>query len=168
MPLPKSTKQLDRSKNDTNTATKEKKRHLFRFGRKKSRSEIVVPNDKKEDGMSMSSNTDALTADDDSATKRKKSTSTSSHKKEEDIEHQSMGTTEGIVNSEYQAYERAPTLNQIADPSSEHWAPPDSWAVQPPDEEDSHSINMQTTTDYFSVVEHETWNVQILYSSISS
>ncbi|KAG1177167.1 hypothetical protein G6F70_002863 [Rhizopus microsporus] len=157
MPLPKSTKQLDRSKNDTNTATKEKKRHLFRFGR---RSEIVVPNDKKEDGMSMSSNTDALTADDDSATKRKKSTSTSSHKKEEDIEHQSMGTTEGIVNSEYQAYERAPTLNQIADPSSEHWAPPDSWAVQPPDEEDSHSINMQTTTDYFSVVEHETWNVQ--------
>ena len=47
------------------------------------RSEIVVPNDKKEDGMSMSSNTDALTADDDSATKRKKSTSTSSHKKEE-------------------------------------------------------------------------------------
>ena len=96
-----------------------------------------------------------------------------------------MGTTEGIVNSEYQAYERAPTLNvniayacqlcagklkkyisgfffiqQIADPSSEHWAPPDSWAVQPPDEEDSHSINMQTTTDYFSVVEHETWNVQ--------
>lgn len=47
------------------------------------RSEILVPNDKKEDGMSISSNTDALTADDDSATKRKKSTSSSFHKKDE-------------------------------------------------------------------------------------
>ncbi|KAG0896381.1 hypothetical protein G6F34_007406 [Rhizopus arrhizus] len=69
-----------------------------------------------------------------------------------------MNRMEGILNPQYHN-EKASISQQAADPSSEHWAPPGSWAVQPPDEEDLDLFNSQATADYFPVSEHETWNV---------
>lgn len=50
--------------------------------------------------------------------------------------------------------------------NAEHWAPPDSWAVQPADEyssEEIHTPAISATknehTDYFPVVEQENWNI---------
>lgn len=50
---------------------------------------------------------------------------------------------------------------------SEHWAPPDSWAVQPAEEISTEEIvhtpvaisSKGESTDYFPVVEHENWSI---------
>lgn len=56
-------------------------------------------------------------------------------------------------------------MAQSTDHNAEHWAPPDSWAVQPADEvlDEIQTPALLSTknepSDYFPVVEHENWNI---------
>jgi adenylate cyclase len=51
------------------------------------------------------------------------------------------------------------------DQNAEHWAPPDSWAVQPADEYSGEEMftpaisSKNEQADYFPVVEQENWNI---------
>ena len=89
---------------------------------------------------------------------------------------------DGIINPDYrntgkqrlsfsqqraQSASVATTPATSMDPMSEHWAPPDSWAVQPADELMEDYVNTpgimtsrnEQANDYFPVVEHENWNI---------
>ncbi|KAI9255443.1 hypothetical protein EDC94DRAFT_696535 [Helicostylum pulchrum] len=194
---------------------KDKKRHLFRFRRKKSRSDIaasifgpssstaVSHNDsssiltarkKSRDETSLYNNNphDMLAAEDaiKYGAERKKSASSSSNSKGKDREQsegsiyfltedgkyeksleldQNFGSMDGIINPEYRNQNRQRTSfshqGATGDPLIEHWAPPDSWAVQPADEmiddlfTPALSANKDHKNDYFPVVEQESWNV---------
>lgn len=146
MPMQRSTRQHTKQDSIHLASTpKDKKRHLFRFGRKKSRSEIPSENTQKEDTASIITNGSTLTE------KRKKSEASNYSKDEKIIElDQNFNTMEGIVKPEYKT-EKTLMPQEITDSNGGHWLPPGSWAVQPADDEDS--------TGYFPVVEHETWKV---------
>ncbi|KAI7898152.1 uncharacterized protein BX663DRAFT_582519 [Cokeromyces recurvatus] len=79
---------------------------------------------------------------------------------------------DGIINPEYRNGDKGKVLPQgLAgiDKNVEHWAPPDSWAVQPATADDGVDNHVETPsiapnnrneqTDYFPVVEHENWNI---------
>ncbi|RCI00446.1 cysteinyl-tRNA synthetase, partial [Rhizopus stolonifer] len=178
---------------------KDKKRHLFRFGRKKSRSDItnpafnsstvnVIPNDSSSILTARKKSKDYEnsiydTLGDESLrvglNERKKSGSSSSNSKgkdreisegsvyfphEKSIEYQDFNSMEGIINPEYRRSEQTRVSLSQQGADSEHWAPPDSWAVQPADEyaEDFHTPSISSKaepSDYFPVVENEGWNV---------
>ncbi|KAI9473701.1 MAG: hypothetical protein EXX96DRAFT_621335 [Benjaminiella poitrasii] len=206
---------------------KDKKRHLFRFGRKKSRTDlnssifgsgpntsistsslnfvplmsdaasILTSRKKSKDYENSVYNSDMLSAADDTlktaANERKKSGS-SSHSKGKDREKsegsiyfltdegkngksleldQNFNSMDGIINPEYRnSLKGKPSITQGVsgvDNNTEHWAPPDSWAVQPATAEEAPDNNIETPAiapnnrseqaDYFPVVEHENWNI---------
>ncbi|KAL9542839.1 hypothetical protein PS6_009601 [Mucor atramentarius] len=218
-------------------APKDKKRHLFRFGRKKSRSDmgsslfgpsstsslnIAPSNDassiltarKKsrdyENSIYSYSQNDMLGAEEIKANvgERKKSGSSSNSKGKEREKSegsiyfltdesrqdkslecrlhllddrqranfctvdQNFNSMDGIINPEYRNGQRTRTsfsqqgaMTQSTDHNAEHWAPPDSWAVQPADEvlDEIQTPALLSTknepSDYFPVVEHENWNI---------
>ncbi|CAO3614200.1 unnamed protein product [Mucor hiemalis] len=98
---------------------------------------------------------------------------------------QDFGSMDGIINPEYRnngkkrvsisqqgatiipASSSSSIAPATADAMSEHWAPPDSWAVQPAEdmimEEYVQTPAVLTSksepSDYFPVVEHENWSI---------
>ncbi|EPB86553.1 hypothetical protein HMPREF1544_06627 [Mucor circinelloides 1006PhL] len=85
---------------------------------------------------------------------------------------QNFNSMDGIINPEYRNGQRTRTsfsqqgaMAQSTDHNAEHWAPPDSWAVQPADEvlDEIQTPALLSTknepSDYFPVVEHENWNI---------
>ncbi|KAI8376909.1 hypothetical protein BD560DRAFT_367244 [Blakeslea trispora] len=181
-------------------AHKDKKRHLFRFGRKKSRSDMggsvfgtssstvnVVPTSvdgssnaslrkKSKDFDNHSIFNDMLGLDESGMTaynERKKSNSSNQSRARErdhsegslvfandkDIKlDQDFNSMEGIINP---VYNRTSISQQS---HSEHWAPPDSWKVEPAEDsmDEIHTPSYSNKTDrsdYFPVVEHEGWDM---------
>ncbi|CEP07634.1 hypothetical protein [Parasitella parasitica] len=199
-------------------APKDKKRHLFRFVRKKSRSEmgsslfgpssasslsIANANDaasisasrkKSRDYdnsiYSYNPHSDMLGADDTGERKKSGSSSASKGKERERSEgsiyfltdeakqdrslelDQNFHSMDGIVNADYQtnskpraSFSQQGAASHNMDQNAEHWAPPDSWAVQPAEDamDDIQTPAISTTknetSDYFPVVEHDNWNI---------
>ncbi|KAI8644570.1 hypothetical protein BD408DRAFT_412911 [Parasitella parasitica] len=199
-------------------APKDKKRHLFRFVRKKSRSDmgsslfgpssassLSIANANDAASISTSrkksrdydnsiysySQNDTLFADD--LGERKKSGSSSSNSKGKERERsegsiyfmteesrrdksleldQNFNSMDGIVNADYRmsskpraSFSQQGAALQSMDENAEHWAPPDSWAVQPAEDAldeiqtPAISSSKNEANDYFPVVEHENWNI---------
>ncbi|KAL9554394.1 hypothetical protein MBANPS3_002839 [Mucor bainieri] len=111
-------------------------------------------------------------------------TADESMRQDKSLEHQNFQSMDGIINPEYRHQRPRTSLSQqggamthitaATDHTAEqHWAPPDSWAVQPPTAVDDVLLQdteaVQTpalvssrneANDYFPpVVEHEQWNV---------
>ncbi|KAG2194526.1 hypothetical protein INT47_005730 [Mucor saturninus] len=159
-------------------APKDKKRGIFRFGRKKSRSDIAASifgssthvNDdgvftgaRKKSRDESSVHPDMLTATlHEETTGERKTSASSSHSKVD----QDFGTMDGIVNPDYRQHRHRTSVSQRGAPtdtaSTKHWPAPDSWAVQPPDDitaEELQTPAHSAHNDYFPVVENENWNV---------
>ncbi|KAI8977629.1 hypothetical protein BDF20DRAFT_913944 [Mycotypha africana] len=206
---------------------KDKKRHLFRFGRKKSRSDmgaaslftttpvksmntdntdtssIFAPRKRSKDyenSIHSFTQNEAPTTDDtnnnnnkaaNNYERKKSGTSNSSKGKEREKSEgnifflsddgtqnkpleldQNFNSLDEIINPEYRNGRRrtsvTPQGTGQSDSNAEHWAPPDSWAVQPADgnlvtaedEFQTPAVVMKNEpSDYFPVVEHENWNI---------